>query len=192
MLDSIIIIYSVIFVRALPSLRMSFQMIYMNFMRNVMNPQTIQHRYKVIRVEDYSRQIENSLSELDNISDFLGRTSRQLRQTIRNFEETYKGKEKNDFLNMAVDIAYYHHENWNGTGYPRQLNGIEIPLSARIVRVIDVFDSMLSERAYRKAYPLEEVLKFIENGAGANFDPVIVEIFLKIYRNFKIGRDSDK
>ena len=64
--------------------------LYMNFMRNIMNPQTIQHRYKVIRVEDYSRQIENSLADLENISDFLGRTSRQLRQTIRNFEETYK------------------------------------------------------------------------------------------------------
>lgn len=64
--------------------------LYLNFMRNIMNPQTIQHRYKVIRVEDYSRQIENSLADLENISDFLGRTSRQLRQTIRNFEETYK------------------------------------------------------------------------------------------------------
>ena len=64
--------------------------LYMNFMRNIMNPKTIQHRYKVIRVEDYSRQIENSLADLENISDFLGRTSRQLRQTIRNFEETYK------------------------------------------------------------------------------------------------------
>ena len=106
--------------------------------------------------------------------------------------DIYEGMERNEFIEMAIEIAYYHHENWNGTGYPRQLNGIEIPLSARIVRVIDVFDSMLSERAYRKAYPLEEVLKFIENGAGANFDPVIVEIFLKIYRNFKIGRDSDK
>ena len=64
--------------------------LYMNFMRNVLNPQTITHRYKVIRVEDYSREIENSLIDLENISVFLTKTSRQLRQTIKNFEETYK------------------------------------------------------------------------------------------------------
>ena len=64
--------------------------LYMNFMRNVLNPQTITHRYKVIRVEDYSREIENSISDLENISVFLTKTSRQIRQTIKNFEETYK------------------------------------------------------------------------------------------------------
>ena len=64
--------------------------LYMNFMRNVLNPQTVTHRYKVIRVQDYSREIENSLSDLENISIFINKTSRYLRQTIKNFEETYK------------------------------------------------------------------------------------------------------
>ncbi len=63
---------------------------YMHFMRNVMNPQTTTRRYKVIRVEDYSREIENSLIDLNNISDFLSKTSRQLRSTIKTFETTYK------------------------------------------------------------------------------------------------------
>lgn len=103
----------------------------------------------------------------------------------------YKDMEHNDFINMAIDIAHFHHENWDGTGYPKKLKGIDIPLSARIVRVVDVFDSMLSERAYRKAYPLEEVLTHIEKGAGTLFDPEIVRIFMKIYRNLKTGCNCD-
>ncbi len=106
--------------------------------------------------------------------------------------DIYEGMERNEFIDMAIDIAYFHHENWDGTGYPKQLNGLDIPLAARIVRVVDVFDSMLSERAYRDAYTLDCVLKFIENEAGASFDPEIVEIFLKIYRNFRVEYDSDK
>lgn len=106
--------------------------------------------------------------------------------------DIYEGMERNEFIDMAIDIAYFHHENWDGTGYPKKLNGLDIPLAARIVRVVDVFDSMLSERAYRDPYPLDYVLEFIENGAGISFDPEIVKIFLKIYRNFKVGSDSLK
>ena len=106
--------------------------------------------------------------------------------------DIYEGIERNEFIDMAIDIAYYHHENWDGTGYPKKLNGLDIPLSARIVRVVDVFDSMLSKRAYRDPYPLDYVLEFIENGAGINFDPEIVKIFLKIYRNFKYGSECVK
>lgn len=99
--------------------------------------------------------------------------------------DIYEGMERNEFINMAIEIAYYHHENWDGTGYPRQLAGIDIPLAARIVRVVDVFDSMLGERAYHGSIPMEEVLAHIEAGAGTYFDPEIVKIFVKIYRNFK-------
>lgn len=103
----------------------------------------------------------------------------------RTLMDIYEGMERNDFINMAIDIAYFHHENWDGTGYPKKLSGIDIPLAARIVRVMDVFDSMLCDRAYRKPIPLEKVLKYIENGAGTLFDPEIVRIFMKIYRNLK-------
>lgn len=106
--------------------------------------------------------------------------------------DIYEGMERNEFINLAIEIAYYHHENWDGTGYPKKLSGIEIPLAARIVRVVDVFDSMLGERAYRKSLPLEDVLRFIEHGAGTYFDPEIVKIFLKIYRNFRIGCECGK
>lgn len=99
--------------------------------------------------------------------------------------DIYDGMERNDFINMAIDIAYYHHENWDGSGYPKKLKGTDIPLAARIVRIVDVFDSMLDNRAYRSAIPLDEVLQFIESGEGTYFDPEIVHIFMKIYRNLQ-------
>ena len=98
--------------------------------------------------------------------------------------EIYEGVEKNDFINMAIDIAYYHHENWDGTGYPKGLKGQEIPLAARIVKVVDVFDALIGERIYKEAMPLEDSLKDMEEGSGKYFDPDIIEVFLKIYRNF--------
>lgn len=103
--------------------------------------------------------------------------------------DIYDGMERNDFMEMAVDIAYYHHENWDGTGYPKGLSGEEIPLAARIVRVTDVFDSMLCGRAYRRPIPFDEVLAYVEAGAGTLFDPDIVRIFMKIYRNFKFDEE---
>ena len=106
--------------------------------------------------------------------------------------DIYEGMERNDFINMAIDIANYHHENWDGTGYPKKLKGDEIPLAARIVRLVDAFDSMLSKRAYRTPYPFEEVLEHIKSGAGTKFDPQIVDIFIKIYRNFRYQGDNHK
>lgn len=98
--------------------------------------------------------------------------------------EIYEGVERNDFINMAIDIAYYHHENWDGTGYPKGLKGQEIPLAARIVKVVDVFDALIGERVYKSALSLEESLENMEEGAGKYFDPDIIQVFMKIYRNF--------
>lgn len=104
--------------------------------------------------------------------------------------DIYQGVEKNDFINMAIDIAYYHHEKWDGTGYPKGLKGKEIPLSARIVKVVDVFDALVGTRAYKNQYSLEESLKIMQSESGKSFDPDIIEVFMKIYRNFK-GINSD-
>lgn len=98
--------------------------------------------------------------------------------------EIYEGVERNDFINMAIDIAYYHHENWDGTGYPKGLKGQEIPLAARIVKAVDVFDALIGERVYKSALSLEESLENMEEGAGKYFDPDIIQVFMKIYRNF--------
>lgn len=98
--------------------------------------------------------------------------------------DIYEGVERNDFINMAIDIARYHHECWDGTGYPKGLKGNEIPLSARIVKVVDVFDAMIGERRYKKPIPLDKTLEYIQENAGIVFDPDIIRVFMRIYRNF--------
>jgi HD-GYP domain-containing protein (c-di-GMP phosphodiesterase class II) len=82
------------------------------------------------------------------------------------------------YLRRALDIPYCHHEKWNGTGYPRGLKGEQIPQSARVFAIADVWDALRSDRPYRKAWPEADVRAFIESQAGAHFDPAIVEIYL--------------
>jgi HD-GYP domain-containing protein (c-di-GMP phosphodiesterase class II) len=81
-------------------------------------------------------------------------------------------------LDMAADIALTHHEKWDGTGYPRHLKGEEIPLAARIVAVVDVFDALLSERPYKKAWPLADAAAYLRRESGGHFDPRVVSAFL--------------
>jgi putative nucleotidyltransferase with HDIG domain len=83
------------------------------------------------------------------------------------------------YLEPALDIPYCHHEKWDGTGYPRGLKGEEIPLSARIFAVIDVYDALTSDRPYRPAWTKEKTLEYIREQAGMHFDPEIVKIFLE-------------
>ncbi len=80
-------------------------------------------------------------------------------------------------LDIGIEIAGGHHERWDGTGYPRCLRGENIPLSARIVAVADVFDALMSKRPYRDPLPFEEVVNIIHEGAGSQFDPMVVECF---------------
>jgi len=82
------------------------------------------------------------------------------------------------YLQKAIDIPYCHHEHWDGTGYPRGLKGEEIPLAARIFSVVDVWDALLSDRSYSRAWSKEKALAFIRDNAGSLFDPKVVEVFL--------------
>ena len=81
------------------------------------------------------------------------------------------------FLAMSIDIARHHHERFDGTGYPDGLSGLDIPLSAQIVSVVDVFDALTSHRVYKKAIPPNIVKLMIEQDAGARFNPAIVQAF---------------
>ena len=82
------------------------------------------------------------------------------------------------YVRIARDIAMYHHERWDGNGYPEGLKGEDIPLCARIMAVADVFDALYEERCYKQPVrPLRRVLDILEEGKGTQFDPVIVEIF---------------
>lgn len=98
--------------------------------------------------------------------------------------DIYTGVEKNDFIEMAIDIAWYHHECWDGSGYPKGLKGTEIPLAARIVKVVDVVDAMVGKRHYKEPIPLDKTLEYMQEKAGAVFDPDIIRVFMRIYKNF--------
>jgi len=84
------------------------------------------------------------------------------------------------YLRPALDIPYCHHEKWDGSGYPRGLKGEQIPLSARIFAVVDVWDALRSDRPYREAWPEEKVREYIREQAGKHFDPRAVEAFLEL------------
>jgi len=89
------------------------------------------------------------------------------------------------FLALGKQIAYFHHEKWDGSGYPRGLAGDKIPLSARIVAVADVYDALTSKRPYKKAFSHEEACNIIKEGSGAHFDPDLVDVFLANHESFR-------
>jgi putative two-component system response regulator len=90
-----------------------------------------------------------------------------------------------DFLNNAKLFAGSHHERWDGNGYPRGLKGDEIPLQGRIMAVVDVYDALVSERPYKKAFSDEEAVKIITENSGTQYDPKIIEVFSHVKDKFK-------
>ena len=90
-------------------------------------------------------------------------------------------KAESKLLQMAQRIAYAHHERYDGTGYPRGLAGEAIPLEARIVSLADVFDALTSKRVYKQGWSVEQALEYVRNQAGKQFDPQVVEAFLKCF-----------
>ena len=88
--------------------------------------------------------------------------------------------DKIKFLRPAIDIPHYHHEKWDGTGYPVGLRGEDIPFAARIFPVIDVYDALVSNRPYRKALPPEDVREYIKADLGKHFDPQVVDAFMQM------------
>jgi HD-GYP domain-containing protein (c-di-GMP phosphodiesterase class II) len=92
---------------------------------------------------------------------------------------------ENDFLLMAREVAYWHHEQWDGGGYPHKLVEDEIPISARIVAVADVYDALTSRRPYKRGMSHTESRSIILSGSGQKFDPEIVSAFLRHEDEFK-------
>ena len=87
-----------------------------------------------------------------------------------------------EYIKVAYDVAMYHHEKWNGKGYPEGLAGEEIPVSARIMAIADVYDALVMERVYKKAFPVEKALAIIEEDAGSHFDPLLAPLFVKMMK----------
>lgn len=100
-------------------------------------------------------------------------------------KEVYSKYKANSFLMMGMDITRSHHEKWDGSGYPRGLIGEDIPLSGRIMAIVDVYDALRSKRVYKEAYSHAKSIKIININKGKHFDPTIVEIFLKYQTEFK-------
>ena len=98
-------------------------------------------------------------------------------QIIERVIDTVPGANK-AYLKEARNLALYHHEKWNGEGYPMGLSGEDIPLSARIMAVADVFDALISERSYKKAFPFDEAIEIIRESSGTHFDPKVAGAFL--------------
>ena len=99
--------------------------------------------------------------------------------------EVLNGITDKSYQDFAADIATYHHEWWDGTGYPKNLKGEEIPLSARIMAIADVFDALVSERCYKKPIPIDVAFNIIANESGTHFDPKLVEVFLNHRKEFE-------
>ena len=95
-------------------------------------------------------------------------------------QDTFGHLGDEEYTEMAYHVARYHHEKWNGRGYPERLKENEIPLCARIMSVADVFDAISEKRCYRDAMPMDKCFSIIEEGRGTDFDPVIVDVFLAI------------
>ncbi|MCH9651809.1 MAG: HD domain-containing protein [Deltaproteobacteria bacterium] len=104
----------------------------------------------------------------------------QQMQTHAELGATLFGTADIPFLKLARDIALSHHERWDGKGYPRRLEGEEIPLSARIVAVVDVYDALLHPRSYRPSMVEEEALAFMASERGAAFDPTVFDAFMDV------------
>jgi response regulator RpfG family c-di-GMP phosphodiesterase len=82
------------------------------------------------------------------------------------------------YLEHAMEIPHWHHEKWDGSGYPDRLGREDIPLSARLFAMVDVFDALTSDRPYRKAWPKRDAVQYIEAQSGRHFDPRLVPEFL--------------
>jgi response regulator RpfG family c-di-GMP phosphodiesterase len=106
---------------------------------------------------------------------------------IKSVEVKVQGQ---SFLTIGKEIAYFHHEKWDGSGYPQGLQGADIPLSARITALADVYDALTSERVYKDAMPDEKVQEIILEGKGRHFDPDVVDAYLMSQNKFEEIREK--
>lgn len=150
--------------------------------------------YQDILTEEYIARLKDAsalhdigkIAVPDHILNKPGRLTEEEFEAIKNHcavggrlvRECLEGVDDNHYMDIAVDIAVYHHEKWDGSGYPVGLKRDKIPLSARIMAMADVFDALISKRCYKDAYPLDEAFRIIHESSGTHFDPKIADVFL--------------
>ena len=95
-------------------------------------------------------------------------------------QSSMRNVDDDSYIDVAINIAKYHHERYDGTGYPEQLKGEDIPLEARIMALADVYDALISKRPYKEAFSKEKALEIIKDGTGTQFDPELAPIFIEV------------
>ncbi|TAL39812.1 MAG: PAS domain S-box protein [Spirochaetes bacterium] len=157
--------------------------------------------YRDYITEEYIRDLVNScpLHDIgkvgipDSILHKPGKLTREEFEVIKRHStiggdtiaEAEKRVEGRSYLNLGKEIAYYHHERWDGSGYPMGLAGTQIPLSARIVAVADVYDALISKRPYKDPYPHHRAIEIITGSAGSHFDESVVRCFMDREKDFQ-------
>jgi len=157
-----------------------------------MDADTIEHLYKAAPLHDIGKV---------GVPDHVLRKSGKL--SVEEFEEIkkhpvygleaieraeleYAGRANTSFLSAAKEMVYTHHEKWDGTGYPRGLKGEEIPLSGRIMAIVDSYDALISTRVYNKsALSHGDAVMIISWSRGLKFDPDLVDAFIEIHEKFR-------
>ena len=133
-------------------------------------------REKTARLVEVQNDIIVSMSSIvenrdNNTGGHIRRTS-DVARILQNSDDL-------QFKNIAVNVAHYHHEKWNGTGYPCGLAREEIPLEARIMALADVFDALVSKRIYKEQFSCDRAFGIIEESSGSHFDPSLCRAFLQ-------------
>lgn len=149
----------------------------------VLNDEYRQLMYKAAPLHDIGKiKISDSIlnkpgkltsEEFDVIKTHTIEGAKIIEQTLRNIEN-------NDYIETAEQMALYHHEKWNGSGYPMGLKGEQIPLCARIMAVVDVFDALTSKRVYKDAFSIDKAIDILKESSGSHFEPELVDEFIKI------------
>jgi len=158
---------------------------------SLLNEETIDLLYKSAPLHDIGKVgiPDRILLKPDRLTDDEYREMKKHtlygREAIRRAEQIY-GKEVNDsFLRFGKEMAYTHHEKWDGTGYPEGLTGEDIPIFGRIMAIADVYDALICKRRYKPSFTHEEAVSLIAQSKGTHFDPIVVDVFLGAHEEFR-------
>jgi adenylate cyclase len=157
----------------------------------ILNEETIDLLYKSAPLHDIGKVgiPDRILLKPDRLTDdeYLEMKKHTIygREAIRRAEQIY-GQDVNDsFLQFGKEMAYTHHEKWDGTGYPEGLSGNEIPIFGRIMAIADVYDALICKRRYKPSFSHDEAVLIIARNNGTHFDPEVVDVFLGVNEEFK-------
>lgn len=161
--------------------------------RNQLSPIIIEMMYRTAPLHDVGKvgipdSVLKKAGKLTFIEYEVMKTHPDLgRHIINNAINSY---EENSFFVMAKNIAYTHHEKWDGSGYPEGLKAEEIPLEGRFMAVSDVYDALINVRVYKEAFSYEEAYDIMEKGRGTHFDPLLIDAFFEVKDQFRLIAES--